>query len=368
MHTKEQSMKIKIFHRLLAAAWPALLAGCMSAVEDDPAPRIAKGTSLSMIRGAKTAVMLGDRLYVANRDSAAVGIAVVDPAADTVTAFYNGILPPNQLAPSGDSLLIILETDYKIGALSLLDLRKGELEASYKQVHSDNALSFSGDKAFLMERKLGVVTGFTQGKLAGANVFLNVNTGANSNPYQAALYGNTAFITRYGRASLLILEADKMDGGRRDSIDLSAFVADSLKGDSAAVPGMDAAVVYGKRVFVTVQRLTGYKAKDTSKVVVIDAESRKVVGAISLLRRNPIATAVHGKYLYVSSVESYGTFTGAVERIDMEKEEHAGIVVEEKDLSPPSDLVDFVPVSDSKGYVIFSPVYGTGFIRPLTLP
>lgn len=351
---------------LLIAAAALGLTGCMAETEDPKG--LLEGESLAAIKGAKTAVALDGKLYVANRDSAATGIAVVDLATETITAFHAETLPPNELAFAGDSVLVIAESDFKTGALSRLNVKTGRFEASYKSINSDNALSAAGDRVFLMERRLGVVTGFTGGALADANVDLNVNTGTGSNPYETAQHGSTAFITRYGSAFLLTAEADKKDGGKLDSIDLSAFVADSLRGDSDAVPNMDAAIVYGDRLFVTVQRLTAWEAKDTSKIVIIDAKSRKVTGEIALLRKNPIAARAQGKYLFVTCVEGYGTHTGAVERIDLEKAEHAGLVVEEKDLTPPSDLVEFVPVSDSRGYVLYSPDFKNGYIKAVSLP
>ena len=54
---------------------------------------------------------------------------------------------------------------------------------------------------------------------------------------------------------------------------------------------------------------------------------------------------------------------------------HDGIVLTEGDLIPSSagedflpDLTDFVAVSDTKGYVLFAPDFGTNLIRPVTLP
>lgn len=357
-------MNSSVKTRLIAAFLPALLAGCMT--ESDNGPGLPE--TLSAIRGAKSAAAVDGKLYVGNRDSAATGIAVVDMATDRVIAFHKETLPPNDLVALGDSVLVISETDYKDGSMSRLNLKTGRWEPSYLAIASDNALTSSGDDVFLMERTLGAVTGFRNGTLAEGNVFLNFQTGAKANPYQTAVYGKTAFVTRYGRASLLVLEADKKDGGTADSIDLSDFVADSLKGTPGAVPHMDAAVVYGKRLFVTVQRLTGWNAKDTSKVVVIDVESRKVTGSISLKRKNPTSVSVRGKHLFVACVDGYGTFTGAVERIDMEKEEHAGLVVEEAGLTPPSDLTQFIPVSDTKGYTIHTPDFTTSYITPTDIP
>ena len=383
MHAKKTILKpVAVLPAALIPAWPAwparaalaalaalsasLLGGCLS----DPAEtegHLLVGEPLSALKGAKAAAVHDGKLYVANRDSSATGIAVFDLAEGRITAFHGTSLPPNDVALAGDSALVVAGSDFSTGALSRLGLKSGGWSPEYASVGSDNGLSADG-KVFLMERSKNVVTGFTGGRLEEANVFLNVNTGDKSNPYQVAIHGDAAFITRYGSSHLLVLEADEKDGGARDSIDLSAWAADSLKGTPGALPHMDAAVAYGGRIFVTVQRLTGWAAKDTSKVLVIDAAEKRVTGEISLLRKNPIAVSVRGKWLFVSCVETYGEFTGAVERIDMERAEHAGIVVEEKDLVPPSDLTQFVPVADDKGYVLHTPDFKTGHINPVDIP
>ncbi len=356
-------------------------AGCLADDEDDgipppPDPPDSITRGLETLRGATSAAFLDGLLYVGNRADTALGIAVIDPDADTIVAFHAETLPPNSLAVADDSVLAISESNFQVGALSRLDGRTGAFEASYKAVSSDNALSAAGGRVFLMDRTLGVVTGFSGGTLEPANVSFDLNTGAGSNPHQIAIAGKTAFITRYNSAFLLVAEADKKNGGMLDSIDLSEYVADTLKGVEGAVPRMDGAVVYGDRLFVTLQRLgMRYEAKDTALIVVIDAETREVAGTIKLRHKNPAANSVRGKYLYVACAGSYGTPDGAVERIDMEAAEHAGIVVTEEDLVPASagedfrpDLTDFVAISDTKGYVLFAPDFDTNLIQPVSLP
>ena len=84
--------------RLLAALLPALLAGCMTESDDRDPAAVLPVASLSAIKGAKAAVVVGGNLYVANRDSSANGIAVVDLATEKVVAFHKETLPPNDLA------------------------------------------------------------------------------------------------------------------------------------------------------------------------------------------------------------------------------------------------------------------------------
>jgi hypothetical protein len=355
---------------LLCAALALTATGCLfDGEKSGPAAgdkaRIHTGAPLDSIRVARTGVLVGRTLFVADRDSLATGIVGVDIYGDTVVSFYPETLVPNDMALSGDSLIVIAESDYANGSLSLLDLRSGQLTPSYRSIDADNALSASGDTVFLMERTLGVVTGFTGGKLEDGKVFLNAQAGKGSNPYQTAVAGGKAFVTRYNLPSLLILDPSKIDGGARDSVDLSAYAASALKDSSGAAPGMDAVVAYGGNLYVTVQRLTGYKAQDTSKVLVIDRATRKVVKEIPLMYRNPIAAKALGKFLYVSCVDGYGTQTGGVERIDMEKGESAGSVVAEDALQ--ADVSDFVPVTDAKGYVIYTNDFATVNIKAVQM-
>jgi hypothetical protein len=315
---------------LLLAATTIGLTGCLTDDKEDEKPDSVVGKGLETLRGTTSAAFMDGLLYVGNRADSALGIAVIDPDADTIVAFHAETLPPNSIAVANDSVLAISESNYQVGAMSRLDGRTGAFDASYMAVSSDNALTADGGGVFLMDRTLGVVTGFTGGTLEAANVFFELNTGAGSNPHQIAIAGETAFITRYNSAFLLVAEIDKQNGGTLDSIDLSEFVADTLKGVDGAVPRMDGAAVYGDRLFVTVQRLgKGYEALDTSLVVVIDVETREVTGTIKLQYKNPIATSTRGKYLYVACVGNYGAPDGAVERIDMDEAEHAGIVVTE---------------------------------------
>ena len=360
-------MSVKMSLRIAtAAAASVLFSGCMDGPSDPvDSGKLRKGMPIDSILGARAAALVGRTLYVANRDPEAPGIAALDVETDRIVAFYPEILPPNGLAALGDSQLVIVETDYAVGAISLLDLRTKRLETSYSQIDGDNAISSDGDMAFLFQKTLGTVSGFRNGRWERGNVFFDVQTGVKSNPYNLALAGNTAFITRYGSASLLVVDADKLDGGSRDSIDLSAFAASPAPG---AVPHMDGIVRHGSQVFVAVQRLTGFQAVETSKIVVIDLETRAVKDSIALNFRNPIAVASWGKYLYVTGIDGYGTYQGGVERIDMERGVNEGVVVAEADLPGPSDAYDFIPVSDTKGYVIYASDFKISRIKAVTLP
>src|SRR5688500_8634220 len=89
-----------------AVLFAALLGGCLS---DPPETggHLLVGEPLSALKGAKAAAAQGGKLYVANRDSAATGIAVFDLADGRITAFHGSSLPPNDVALAGDSVLVV---------------------------------------------------------------------------------------------------------------------------------------------------------------------------------------------------------------------------------------------------------------------
>ena len=146
--------------KLSLALAAALCFGCLENTDDAGPPdarRVHPSVSIDSILGARTAVVVGNTLYVANRDTAALGIVAVDIKTDKVTAFWPEQLPPNDLALSGDSLLVISESDFVTGALSLLHLKTGKLEQSYREIDSDNALSSDGGDVFLVVKRGGAL-------------------------------------------------------------------------------------------------------------------------------------------------------------------------------------------------------------------
>jgi hypothetical protein len=148
----------------------ALVAGCMSDPAGADDSRLV-GASLSELKGAKAAVAWDGKLYVANRDSSATGIAVVDLADGRITAFHASSLPPNDVALAGDSVLVVTGSDFATGALSRLNLKTGAWTPEYLTVGSDNALSAAGDQrkecAPGVQRAARVAEGRASGKHEG---------------------------------------------------------------------------------------------------------------------------------------------------------------------------------------------------------
>src|SRR3989338_3855337 len=218
-----------LFRPCLAAA--VFLAGCLFDDDKKASPPWI-GLPLDSIRNAMQLMPTGGSLLIANRLDSDPGIAVVDTATGRITAYYSELLPPSGMAETADGRIIIAETDYLQGAVSVFDPAAKTLQRSVLPFGDDNAVSAAAGKVFLIDRGTGVVTGFT-GHTPGQNVVFDVQTGANSNPYDIAISNNLAFVARYNLASLLVLDATQLGGGTRDSIDLSQFSASDT---AATVP------------------------------------------------------------------------------------------------------------------------------------
>ncbi len=311
------------------------------------------GYALDTIQGAGSLLFHEGRLWIGNRTAGKLGIAEIDTATGTIHNFYRETLAPSSLAAATDGRIIITETNYVEGAISVLDPFTKTLQKSVISFGSDNGVIFDGGRVYLFDRTTGVVTGFT-GSVPGQNVVFNVQTGANANPYGIAVLNGKAYIPRYNSKSLLILDATLLGGGIRDSIDLSAYSKDT----ATFAPRMSSVTVSGGYVFVTLQRLTAsYSANDTSLVVVINASTKAIEKTIPLKFRNPVSTSVQGDFLYVAGIAGYGDQLGGVEKINLTTRLHAGTVLTETTLG--ADVFDFVPAGNGTGYVSYSTDYGT---------
>ena len=326
------------------------------------------GKSLDSLFDVTSIAFRNGRLFVANRHATAPGVAVVDTTTGLITEYYPEIVPPSGLAFTATGDLIVTETsfDYAEGSVSVIDLGAKKIRKSVTTYGSDNGIASVDDgKVYLFDRTTGVVTGFT-GNTPGSSVTFDVQTGAYSNPYGIAVMFNKAYIPRYNSASLLILNsANQLNGGTRDSIDLSAYVSRTPIDSVASVPRMAQVAAVGGYVFVAIQRLNyRYAALDTSKVLVINATTKEVENVIPLTFRNPIAATVRNGIWYISGVAGYGTTTGGIEKIDLVGRTHAGVVTTEATLG--GDVSDFAATGSTSGYAIVGswPTYKVKRVAP----
>ena len=295
-------------------------------------------------------------IYVANRSSTSPGTIVLDSITGKITAYYAEQLPPLSMAVTKDNYLVITETNFTQGAVSVVDLSTKTIQKSVISFGSDNFVDTAGGATYLFDHTTGVITGFT-GHAPNTNITLNAQTGVSSNPYGIAIASGKAFIPRYNSKFLLILDPTQVGGGTRDSIDLSTYVSRHPVDTAASAPRMAAVTAYNGYIFVTLQRLNyKYSALDTSLVVVINASTKAVVSTIPLHFRNPVAAHAVGSTWFITSIAGYGDQAGGVEKIDLSSRTHGGNVITETALA--ADAFDFVPAGSSSGYVSYSTDFG----------
>ena len=290
-------------------------------------------------------------LYVADRSATHPGIFLVDTATSKIRAFYSEQLPPSSMAFTGSGALVVTETNYAQGAVSVFNSLGKTFTMSFG---SDNAVVAGSDRTYLMDHTTGAVTAFG-GDVPNQSVSFNPQTGANSDPYDITNSNNHAYITRYNLKSLLILDATQLGGGTRDSIDLSQFSSHHPSDTVASAPRMAWVTSYNGYVFVALQRLNyKYMALDTSVVVVLNS-AKQIVATIPLKFRNPIAAHVVGSTWYLTGIANYDQ-SGGVEKIDLAQRVSAGSIVTAQSLS--ADVFDFAPTGDHSGYIAYSTDYG----------
>ena len=189
------------------------------------------------------------------------------------------------------------------------------------------------------------------------SVVSNVSTGDGSNPQDVEEISSTkAYVTRYGAASVLIL--NPATGAELGTIDLSAFA------DSDGTPEMSEMVTVGTKIFVTLQKLTNFSPTVAGQVVVIDTSTDTVVDvdsstdgtqAITLNTYNPQFITYNDStgLVYVSSAGDYfdTTKTSGVETINTSTYAVTSLLTSSTLAGNYSDLKI---VSSTKGYVLVS--------------
>ena len=147
----------------------------------------------------------GTQLLVGVRETTPF-VAIVDTALDSTTAkISTGIEPTNMdLLESGK--LAILGTNYsvRLGAMMVADsARKGAKASTRKSFETSNlGMTVVGDVVYVMNRDLGVVTGFRDGDRD--QVVLDWNVGSQSNPYDVAVVSGEIWVACYNLAELRI--------------------------------------------------------------------------------------------------------------------------------------------------------------------
>lgn len=188
------------------------------------------------------------------------------------------------------------------GGASSLDLigcgRVQAYEPSKGMPTSDAAIDLAGGNVYLLDRAGGIVTGFVGSDIS--KPFFDQNVGGEANPYGVGRLGDYLWVARYGSTHLLGIP---FGGAKPDSIDLSSF-ADA----STNLPRMMAAKVWNGKLVVPVQHLDkNWTATDSSLVLVIDPDTKKVEKRIALPFNNPEGVDLRGDMLALACLGGYGT-------------------------------------------------------------
>ncbi len=305
--------------------------------------------TLSDLQNVSFVVGLDSILYIGNVDSTNFGVYSYNTNRDSILGFWEiSRLPSRSAVILEDSLLIIGNSDYKVGSLSLINTKSQVVVSrDYKTVHQDHDLIKQDKKVFLLERSLGVITGFTGGILNSESVFLNQNLGLKSNPQDVRVVESKTYVALYGFDTLIVFD-NTNNTIVKTKIGLSSVLIEGQSSSNARTLAH-----YSNKLFVSIQRLTGFKALDTSKIVVIPLYNA-TQSMINLKFKNPISGIQQGKYLYLSST-TYTDTRGGIERVDLETLETTVIQTEEE---LGGSISSYYPVSETVG---FARVLGSNF-------
>jgi len=337
----------------------ALLTGCLFESEKEADPSVSGLTSTwigvhrDSLKVAQTLAFRDGRLYVTHRHATTPGTAVIDTATGTIVEYYPHLLKPSGMAFTESGHLVVGEGTFgQPGGISVINPTTKRILQTVINFDQDNAVKAADGRVYLFDRTAGTVTGFT-GNTPGQNITLNVQTGANSNPYGIAISGGKAYIPRYNLASLLILgDVNALGGGTRDSIDLSTYA----HAEGGGIPFMSGVVAHGGYVLVTLERWkSNYSAQDSGLVVVINAATKQIEKTITLNFKNPGGGVVKDGVWYIAGLGSYLVNDGGVEKIDLATRTHAGTVVTEATLG--GDVGSIAITGPNSGYATYSSDY-----------
>jgi hypothetical protein len=241
------------------------------------------------------------------------------------------------VAVAAETKAFAFTSDFSTGSLSVADLASRAVSLDVSAVGSDAVLRYSGGLLYVVNRfggdNIQVIDPTTYATVRQFSV------GNGSNPQDIVFISSTkAYVSRYGSASLLVVNPSNANGLPQSSISLAGFA------DSDGLPEMARMIKVGRYVFVACQRLTSFAASNPSMVVVIDSQTNQVVDvdpntagvqAITLTLRNPVTAfdydRVHGR-LWIGCAGDFGVLDGGVEVINPYTFADEGVLVTEATL------------------------------------
>ncbi len=253
---------------------------------------------------------------------------------------------------------IVVATEFETGTLRTVGLTPPRrVGRPSTQIHSDAVVRVSGGMVFVLNRFLADNVQRLD-PAHGLRTRFQCSTGPASNPHDIVVVApDKAYVTRYDRAELWIVDPSVTDCGRfrRGVIDLGSFA------DGDGLPEMSQLAVAEGKLFVAVQRLDrrqGFTPTGASRLVVIDLATDVVSGEIVLHGSNPFGDAsglVHepgtGRLVVASAGNIYRVGDGGLERIDPTALAAEGRFFVDEDTIG-GNVLDFVLLSPTKGYAV----------------
>ncbi|HID10217.1 MAG TPA: T9SS type A sorting domain-containing protein [Candidatus Latescibacteria bacterium] len=258
------------------------------------------------------------------------------------------ILAPVGFVSAGE-IAVVTTTDYTSGNLAAISDGETTARTDLLPIHSDNWVVAWGGYVYVLER-LG---GDNIIKLSPDDLSSPIyqkSVGDKANPYDVAFVDeHKAYVSRYGRASVLII--DPATGDSTGSVDLSAYVAYAGTDSAESVPHMAYMAISDGKLYIACQRLKGWNPGDTSLIAVIDTQTDQVLESIPLNLKNPVALSLYEGRLYIACVGSWWDPTdGGIEVVDTATDRNLGVLVDESALG--GNVSGVLVVSPGKGYAL----------------
>ncbi len=234
---------------------------------------------------------------------------------------------------SGDVVITAVASDYSSGAHSVLLYDKPYMVSN--NIHptvSDISIDAYGKYFYRIEKyNYDTITKFSFDEPAVPIWQFSTMDGndtaegvTSSNPQQLVFVSDTkAYLIRLGskRAWIVNPSATTQADFKTGELDLSAYVD---AGDTDGVPEMSAGVITGGKLFIIMQRLSGWTIERNGYVAVFDVSTDTEINTgVSTLSgielttniQNPTGITASGNTLYVSSLGNYFD-QGGIDKVD----------------------------------------------------
>jgi hypothetical protein len=272
-------------------------------------------------------------------------------------------------------------SDYGSGRIDRISLTNGNtVDGSYPATLSDIAVTTDDTNVYQIGRfNIDSITRFDAVDTSITDYQYSVNDDSpnSANPYSLAFVNESkAYLSRYGSTELWIIDprGESEASFRTGGIDLSAYDAD--------VPNMSDAIIVGDKLFVLMERLTGFVPDKTAYIAVIDITTDTEVqtnqGANGLLGiqlsvTNPTGLQynaetgdifVLGRGNYFENAAVTGDFhSGGIEVIDPDTYDHQLLIDDGTDTGNQGYFYRLKVINASLGYLLTYQSFGVTTLR-----